>query len=74
MSGRFQERAVDLVVSDKPVALTREEQIDLTLLRAIAELENLRRHLSERDFARVPSLLELIHTAERVAHEIGYGQ
>jgi hypothetical protein len=57
---------------NQPYTLTRDEQIDLSLLRVVTHLEDLKSRLVETDFGRVPSLRDLIQAAERVTEEIGY--
>lgn len=66
------DRAADHVMSDQPFTLTRDEQIDLSLLHVVTHLEDLKGRLLDNDFDRVPSLRAFIEAADRVTEEIGY--
>lgn len=53
--------------------LTPQEKLTLALLRSTAGLLEIKQRMSTEDLDQVPSLRDLIETAERVVNELGFG-
>jgi hypothetical protein len=55
-------------------SLPRDEMVDFKLLSIAAQVAELERRLTPFDYARVPSLLQLVGAARQVATDLGYGE
>jgi hypothetical protein len=60
-------------VLDGQATFSREELVDLSFLRIIAEVNTIRKELKEHDFDRLLSLGGFLEAANRLIVDLGFG-